>query len=67
MTAMAERNNTPIARIVAETEPHTLYLALRDIRGMAPNIQASERLMVIPSRAIGAAAGQSARDGEAQA
>jgi|SoiMetStandDraft_5_1073268.scaffolds.fasta_scaffold1387884_1 hypothetical protein len=42
MTAMAERNNTPIARSVAETEPHTLYLALRDIRGMAPNIQAGD-------------------------
>lgn len=42
---MAEHNNAQIARIVTETGPHTLYLALADIQRMAPGIQAREHLI----------------------
>lgn len=58
MMAMTERNAEQIARIVTETDPRVLYLALNDIQRMAPKIKAGERVMAAPSLALGAGAGQ---------
>ena len=51
MQQRADRQDT-------ETDPRELYLALHEIQRMAPRIQAGERIMGVPSLAIGAAAGQ---------
>jgi hypothetical protein len=56
--AMTERNAEQIARIVTETDPRVLYVALQDIRRMQPAIHRGEALMAAPAVAVGSSAGQ---------
>jgi len=56
--AMTERNAEQIARIVTETDPRVLYVALQDIRRMQPAIHRGEALMAAPAVAAGSSAGQ---------
>lgn len=58
MNAITEKNAAQIARIVTETDPRLLYVALSDIRRMQPGIMRGERLMGAPSIALGSATGQ---------
>lgn len=56
--AMTERNTEQIARIVTETDPRVLYVALQDMQRMLPMMRAGERGMTAPAVAAASAAGQ---------
>lgn len=58
MQAITERNAEQIARIVTETDPRQLYLALQRIVRMQPKIKGGEALLGAPAISAGSAAGQ---------
>ena len=53
--ALTERNNEQIARIVTETDPRVLYLALQDMQRMGPRMRGGD--VAIQGPATGAALG----------
>jgi hypothetical protein len=57
-TAITERNNEQLARIITETDPRVLYLALQDMQRMLPGMRGSERGLTALSAALASAAGQ---------
>lgn len=56
--AITERNNEQIARIVTETDPRVLYLALQDMQRALPGVRAGERGIAASAVAAASAAGQ---------
>lgn len=60
--AMTERNTEQIARIVTETDPRVLYVALQDIQRMRPGMRASDRAISTPAVGIAAGIGQQVTD-----